>query len=482
MTRAVRTGSTGTGSCCPAVTPRSSSIRCCTSRDTGSRSTTCWPSVSGNRSRRAIPPGIEVTTGPLGQGIANAVGLAMAEANLRARFGEDVADHYTYCLASDGDLMEGVSHEACSLAGHLGLGRLIVVYDDNHITIDGPTELTMTDDAAMRFRSYGWDVDEVGEVAEDLDALEAALARARSVTDRPTLIRLRSHIGVPSPKHTDTPFAHGGPFGADEIAATKAVMGLSAEAFHVPEAVLEFYREAGRRHSPQVDAWEDRFAARAKTDAELAACVEGRGLPGWTAALPSWAPGASVATRVASADCLNALVPFVPSLIAGGADLTGNTGVMLKDQPALSRSNPGGRLIHYGVREHGMGAVMTGMAMHGGVFPVGGTFFVFSDYMRGAVRVAAISGARVVYSWTHDSIGVGEDGPTHQPIEQLMSLRAMPALCLMRPADANEVAAAWTAIVAGDGGPVGLVLSRQALPVLPRRRGARARRVRPRRS
>ncbi len=427
-----------------------------------------WESLTPGHPEAGHTAGIEVTTGPLGQGLANSVGLALAEANLRERFGADVSDHYTFCIASDGDLMEGLSHEACSLAGHLGLGRLIVIYDDNHITIDGPTELALGDDAGMRFRSYGWDVDEVGEIAEDLDALERALERAKSVTDRPTLIRLRSRIGFPSPKYTDTSFAHGNPLGVDEIAATKAVLGLENESFHVPDDVVAYYRTAGTRAATMVNEWEDAFAARAGAEPELAACIEGRGLPGWSAALPSWTEvGKLVATRAASGDCLNALVPFVPSLLAGGADLTGNTGTMVKGATPISRSAHGGRLVHYGVREHGMGAIMTGMALHGGIFPVGGTFFVFSDYMRGAVRVAAISGARVVYSWTHDSIGVGEDGPTHQPIEQLMSLRAMPALCLMRPADANEVASAWRAVVAGDGGPVGLVLSRHAIPILP---------------
>lgn len=410
--------------------------------------------------------GVEVTTGPLGQGIANAVGMAMAEANLRARFGEDLVDHYTYAIVSDGDLMEGISHEAASLAGHLGLGRLICVYDDNHITIDGPTELTVTDDAAMRFRSYGWDVDEIGEVANDCDALEAALLRAKSVTNKPTLICLRSHIGYPSPNKTDTSSAHGEPLGADEVAKTKEVLGLPSDPFFVPPAVLEMYRSAGRRHSEAVDAWASAMEAAGERGATLDGCANDQLPAGWETALPTFEVGKEIATRAASGDCLNALVKVVPHLIGGGADLTGNTGTMIKDHGVFSSANPAGRLIHFGIREHAMGAIMNGMAAHGGLVPVGGTFFVFSDYMRGSVRVAAISDLKVVYSWTHDSIGVGEDGPTHQPIEHLASLRAMPGLRLIRPADANETAAAWRVIMQAESGPTALILSRQKLPVL----------------
>ncbi len=408
--------------------------------------------------------GVEVTTGPLGQGLGNAVGMAITEANLRARFGDNVCSHYTYAIVGDGDLMEGVSHEAASLAGHLGLGRLIFIYDDNHITIDGPTELALTDDAGMRFRSYGWDVDEVGEIANDLDALEAAVLRAKSVTDKPTLIRLRSHIAYPAPTKTDTSAAHGSPLGAEEVAKTKEILGLPPTDFTVPEDVRAFYRAAGSRGATAAAAWDVRVAAQSNGDAFLGV-VEGRHADGWDDALPVYAAGTKVATRVASGECANALLTTVPQLVGGGADLTGNTGTMLKNVGVFSAENPAGRLFHFGVREHGMGAIMTGMAAHGGALPVGGTFFVFSDYMRGAVRVAAISGVQVIYSWTHDSLGVGEDGPTHQPIEHLAALRAMPGLRLIRPADGNETAAAWRVAVSSPG-PTALVLSRQDLPVL----------------
>jgi transketolase len=426
-----------------------------------------WGSITPGHPERGHTDGIEVTTGPLGQGLSNAVGMAMAEAHLRARFGAEVCDHFTFCIVSDGDLMEGISHEAASIAGHFGLGRLVVIYDDNHITIDGPTELAYSDDAAMRFRSYGWDVDEVGEVANDLDALEAALVRAKGVTDKPTMIRLRSHIGYPSPNKTDTSAAHGEPLGDDEVKATKVIMGMDpAKTFEIPVDVLTMYRTAGARGAEKAKAWETR-AEKHPLREEWQACLAGTPLAGWMNQLPVYEEGTQVATRAASGECLNAVLPYVPALLGGGADLTGNTGTMIKGATAYSASTPEGRLLHFGIREHGMGGVMNGMAAHGGCLPVGGTFFVFSDYMRGSVRVAAIQKSRVVYSWTHDSIGVGEDGPTHQPIEQLASLRAMPGLRLIRPADANEVAAAWRVIVWAEEGPTALILSRQKLPVLP---------------
>jgi transketolase len=410
--------------------------------------------------------GVEVTTGPLGQGIANAVGMAMAEESLRARFGPELFDHHTWVIASDGDLMEGISHEAASLAGHQRLGRLVVVYDDNRITIDGTTDLALSDDAMGRFASYGWHVEDLGEIGEDVDALEAALLRARDVTDRPSLLVLRTHIGHPSPAFTDTPEAHGLPFPADEIAITKQLMGLDPDgSFVVDDAVAAHMATCGARNAGLRADWEQRRAAWSGDNDVLEACLEGRGLPGWHDALPSWSPGDSIATRVASKDCLNAIAAVVPSLVVGGADLTGNTGVALSGQGVFDANDRTGRLVHFGVREHAMGAVMNGMALHGGALPVGGTFFIFSDYMRPAVRLAALSRAHVVYSWSHDSVGVGEDGPTHQPTEQLASLRAMTGLCMLRPGDANECAMAWRVAVDHDG-PVALVLSRQNLPVL----------------
>jgi transketolase len=410
--------------------------------------------------------GVEVTTGPLGQGFANGVGMGMAERWLRARFSPDLCDHHTYVICSDGDLMEGVSHEAASLAGHLRLGRLVYIYDDNHITIDGPTELAYDDDNAMRFRSYGWHVEQLGEAANDTDALEAALRRAADDDEAPSLLILRSHIGWPSPNFTDTAEAHGNPLGADEVATTKEILGLPPDqTFWVPDDVLSYYREAGRRGAELREAWEKRLASYAGDREAWEACQRRGGLPGWEDALPSWQPGAKVATRKASGACFAALTERVPGLIGGGADLSGNTGTLLKGEPTFSAEHPEGRQIHFGVREFGMAGTMNGMAAHGGVLPVGGTFFIFSDYMRPAVRLAAMSGYKDIFSFTHDSVGLGEDGPTHQPIEHLASLRAMPQLRLIRPADANETAQAWRIAVGGDGATA-LVLTRQDVPVL----------------
>jgi transketolase len=426
-----------------------------------------WGSATPGHPEVHHTPGIEVTTGPLGQGFANGVGMAIAEQWLRARFGEQLFDHHTFVFCGDGDLEEGISHEAASLAGHLGLGKLVYVYDDNHISIDGPTELALSDHAPERFRAYGWHVDTVGEVANDTDALEAALRRAMAVEDQPSLIVLRSHIGYPSPTYTDTAHAHGSPLGEDEVRRTKELMGLPAdETFWVPDDVVEHMRAAGERGRPEREAWEQRYAQWPEHKAEIEACLRGDGLPGWEQQLPVWSVGEKVATRNAGKDCLDALIDVVPGLVAGGADLTGNTGVALPAAAGVfSRTDRAGRQLHYGVREHGMGGVMNGMALHGGVLPVGGTFFVFSDYMRPAVRLAALSEAKVIYSWSHDSVGLGEDGPTHQPIEHLAALRAMPGLTVIRPADANETARAYEVAVRHEG-PTALVLSRQNLPVL----------------
>jgi transketolase len=414
--------------------------------------------------------GVEVTTGPLGQGFANAVGLALAERLVRSRFGADVCDHRVFCVASDGDLSEGLSHEAASLAGHLGLGRLIVVYDDNRVSIDGPTELALSDDAPARFTAYGWHVEDLGATGEDLDAIEAALRRAADVEDRPSLIVLRTHIAYPSPDHTDDHQAHGYALFDDAISATKAVLRLPDEPFYVPADVLALYREAGARGRAARGAWEQRLAAR-EPDATLTAALDGVGLPDWEDALPTWEPGAAVATRKAGAACLQALAPVVPGLVAGGADLTSNTGTVLEGYGVQGRDQPAGRQIYFGVREHAMAASMNGMALHGGVVPVGGTFLVFSDYCRPALRLAAMSQAKAIFVFTHDSLGVGEDGPTHQPVEHVMSLRAVPGLRVIRPADANETAAAWKLAVEHDG-PTALILTRQDVPVLEGTAGA----------
>ncbi len=425
-----------------------------------------WGSKTPGHPEVHLTTGVEVTTGPLGQGVGNGVGMGIAERWLRARFGPELVDHYTFVFCGDGDLMEGISHEAASLAGHLGLGRLVYVYDNNHITIDGPTELAYNDDVAERFDAYGWHTEDVGEVANDTDALEGALRRAMAVEDKPSMILLRSHIGWPSPHKTDTADAHGTPLGEDEIRETKAILGLPPdEQFWVPDEVIGLYRRCLARGEKLSGAWRTRFAGWTGDKAAWEAAQRGRGLEGWSAKLPVFEAGTSLATRVALNHCLTATAEMIPGLVAGAADLTGNTGVKLQGTVDQSAQDPEGDQIHYGIREHAMGSAMTGMARHGGVLPVGGTFFIFSDYMRPAVRLAALSESHVIYSWTHDSVGLGEDGPTHQPVEQLASLRALPFLRVIRPADANETAHAWRIAVDSDG-PTALVLSRQSIPVL----------------
>jgi transketolase len=426
-----------------------------------------WGSRTPGHPERHHTKGIEATTGPLGQGFANGVGFGIAERYLRARFGADACDHYTFVICGDGCLEEGISHEAASLAGHLGLGRLIYVYDDNHITIDGPTELALNDDAGKRFEAYGWHVDRLGEVANDLDALETGVRRAMAEEERPSLLILRSHIGYPSPKYTDTAFAHGSPLGDDEIRVTKTILGLPPdEKFWVPPEVVERYRQVIPQGQELRARWEKRMAGWSGDRAAWQACIEGRGVPGWEQKLPTFNPDdAPLATRRALNKCLLAVLADVPPLMAGGADLTENTGTEITPEPAQSRETPGGRQLHFGIREHGMGGIMNGLADHGGVIPIGGTFFTFSDYMRGSVRLAALSEAHVIYSWTHDSVGLGEDGPTHQPIEQLAAMRAMPQLRTIRPADANECAHALRLAIDSQG-PTALILTRQSTPIL----------------
>jgi transketolase len=430
-----------------------------------------WGSKTPGHPEKGHTGSVEVTTGPLGQGFGNAVGMAVAEKHLRTRFSPDLCDHYVFGICSDGDLMEGISHEAASFAGHFRLGRLVFVYDDNHITIDGDTALTYSDDVPARFRAYHWHVLEVGEAAEDLDALEAALRTGMAETDRPTLIVLRSHIGYPSPRFQDTAKAHGNPLGADEVKAVKEILGLPPDAeFSVPDDVLAFYRDAGRRGVTARTAWEERRRAYAHANPERAeefdACLAGRGVAGWEHKLPSWEAGAEIATRAASAKVLGAIFDVVPGLVGGGGDLTDNTGTLVDDTPFLRPDDASGRILHFGIREHGMAAAANGMSLSG-TLPFVGTFFVFSDYMRPAVRLAAMMRAKVAFVWSHDSVGLGEDGPTHQPIEHLAALRAVPGLRLIRCADANEVAAAWRVHIDGDG-PTGILLTRQKVPVLER--------------
>ncbi len=424
-----------------------------------------WGSATPGHPEVHHTAGVEVTTGPLGQGFANSVGMAIAERRLRAHFGSESVHHHTFVVAGDGCFMEGVSHEAASLAGHLGLGGLVCIYDDNHVTIDGDTELSYSDDVAKRFEAYGWHVDQLGEVADDLDALEAGIRRAMAETDRPSLLILRSHIGHPSPDHTDNPHAHGNPFTAEQVASTKAVMGIPDEPFWAPEDLVAAYRaQCAARGTAETQAWHERHHAAGIDAALWDATWHATGIKGWKDALPTYADGESIATRVSIEKAFNASLDTVPALVAGAADLTGNTGTKLAGQLAQSVEHPDGRQVYYGIREHGMGAAMVGMALHGGVLPAGGTFFVFLDYMRPAVRLAALSRAKVVFVFTHDSVGVGEDGPTHQPVEHIATLRAIPDLQVIRPADANETMAAWVAAVEHDG-PTALVLSRQNIPV-----------------
>ena len=415
-----------------------------------------------------VTPGIETTTGPLGQGLANAVGMALAEKLLAAEFnrpGHAVVDHRTYAFMGDGCLMEGISHEAASLAGHLGLGKLICVFDDNHITIDGPANMSTGDDAAMRFRAYGWDVIDLDEMADDLDGLEAALETAKAQTDKPSLLILRSHIGGPSPDHIDTAAAHGNPFSAGDVTRTKEVMGIPDEPFWAPDDLVAAYRDhVGERGAAARSAWEESSGSVTSTP-EWQAAWTSTGTDAWDTALPSYELGESIATRKAIQKALDATYDNLPGLMSGSADLTGSNGTGLARTTAFTVDDRAGRYIHFGIREHAMGAALVGMAQHGGTLPISGTFFVFSDYMRPSIRLAALSGAKCCFVFTHDSVGVGEDGPTHQPVEQLATLRAMPGLHVIRPADGNETIQAWADIVRHDG-PSALILSRQNIRVV----------------
>jgi transketolase len=415
--------------------------------------------------------GVETTTGPLGQGVGNAVGLAVAEAHLAATFNRDgfkIVDHYTYFIAGDGCLMEGVSHEAASYAGHFGLGKLIGFFDDNRITIDGSTDLTCSDDAAQRFAAYGWQVLHIADV-NDLDAIDAAIAEAKSDTSRPTMIITRTHIGYGSPNRQDTAKAHGEPLGKEEVALTKAVYGWEyPEPFTVPDEARAHWVERVATRAATHGEWTERWSAYKAAHPDLAAEFERR-MRGdlraeVDAAFPSFdAKSGNVASRASSGVVINAIAPAIPELIGGSADLTGSNLTLVKGAPLFSATAPEGRNFHFGIREHGMGAIMNGMALHGGVIPYGGTFLVFSDYMRPSIRLAALMGAHVIYVFTHDSIGLGEDGPTHQPIEHLASLRCIPNLLVLRPADADEVTESWRLAVNHRGGPVLLALTRQKI-------------------
>ncbi len=433
-----------------------------------------WGSKTPGHPEYGHTEGVETTTGPLGQGVANAVGFALAERHLAARFNREhhsVVDHYTYFIAGDGCLMEGISHEAASFAGHFKLGKLIGFFDDNRITIDGRTDLTCSDDVEARFRAYGWQVLHLLDV-NDQDAIDRVIAEAKADTERPTLVITRTIIGFGSPNRADTAKAHGEPLGTKEIELTKDVYGWpSREPFYVPDEAAAHWREAVALRAESRADWLKRWHAYRAQHAQLADDLERRqrgDLPhGWEEALPSFdAASGSVASRAASGAVLAALAQALPELLGGSADLTGSNLTQLKGESLFSADNPGGRYVHYGIREHAMGGIMNGIALHGGLIPFGGTFLVFADYMRPAIRLAALMKQRVIYVFTHDSIGLGEDGPTHQPVEQLTSLRCIPGLTVLRPADASEVVEAWKIAINHRNGPVALVLSRQKLPFL----------------
>ena len=421
-----------------------------------------WDSATPGHPEVGHTAGVEVTTGPLGQGFANAVGMAIAESHLRSVHGSEAVDHHTFVIVGDGCLMEGVSHEAASLAGHLKLDHLVCIFDDNKITIDGSTDLTCTDDVPARFRSYGWNVIEAGEIAEDCDALEAVLLAAKAHSGAPTLVVLRTHIGFPSPEMTDKHEAHGNPFTTELVTSAKKVMGIPDEPFWAPEDIVASYRShVLSRGSAARIAWDASVppSAKAKLN-DQHSTVDIKTL---SASLPVFGADVNLATRQAFQKVLEATDAILPHVIAGAADLTGNTGAKLSATSGYSSSNPSGKQVYYGIREHAMGAAMVGMALHGGVIPVGGTFFVFADYMRPSIRLAALSRARCIFVFSHDSVGVGEDGPTHQPIEHLSSLRSIPGLQVIRPADPNETAHAWLTAVTHDG-PTAIILSRQNVP------------------
>ncbi len=407
--------------------------------------------------------GIETTTGPLGQGIATAVGMALAERHLNARFGDDLVDHRTYVIASDGDLMEGISHEACALAGHLKLSRLIVLYDDNGISIDGETSLSFTEDVTKRFESYGWDVQSVD--GHDPAAVEKAIAAALK-TQTPSLIRCKTLIGFGAPTKAGTEGCHGSPLGAEEIAGARKALGWTADPFIVPEDILADWRKAGARHKETSAAWKKRYDAQgAPLKAALTDDPLTRAQPALSALKDKLrAEKPVLATRAASGKVLETLVPALPELVGGSADLTGSVNTRVKGMETLDARNYGGHYIHYGVREHGMAAVMNGMALHDGIIPYAGTFLQFADYCRPAIRLSALMRCGVIYVMTHDSIGLGEDGPTHQPVEHLAALRAMPNLNVFRPCDPIEVAECWELALATTHTPSILSLSRQNLP------------------
>ena len=436
-----------------------------------------WGSKTPGHPEYGLTPGVETTTGPLGQGFMNALGMAMAEAHLASVFnqpGHSVVDHRTYVFMSDGDIMEGASHEAASLAGHLGLGKLICVYDDNGITIDGETSLSYSDDVVKRFEGYNWHVQNLGDKAEDLTKISSALNLAKAEAERPSLIVVRSHIGYGSPRYQDTARAHGAPLGHEEVEATKRNYGWpESETFLVPDEVSTHMGEVVSRGAALEEDWNRRFAKYESENPELAAkfqaALGGEPPAGWEKGIPRFqADDGALATRAASGKVLNEIASAIPWLIGGSADLAASNNSLIKKSGNFARGDYVSRNINWGIREHVMGAASSGMVLHGGVRPYAATFFTFTDYARPAIRLAALMELPVIYVMTHDSIGLGEDGPTHQPVEHLASLRAMPGLTIIRPCDANETAVAWRVAIERLEGPTMLVLTRQGLPVLER--------------
>ncbi|MBN1994202.1 MAG: transketolase [Anaerolineae bacterium] len=433
-----------------------------------------WNSKTPGHPEYGLTPGVETTTGPLGQGFANGVGMAIAEAFLAETFnrpGHKIIDHYIYAIVSDGDLMEGVSHEAASLAGHLKLGKIIYLYDDNHISIDGRTDLSFTEDRLKRFEAYHWHTQQID--GHDRAAVAQAIKAAQAVADKPSIIACRTTIGYGSPNKANTAGVHGAPLGADEVRQTKEAYGWDPDkTFYIPDEALAQFRQAVDQGAKRQAEWEAKLAAYAKaypTEFEqFRRAISGELPENWEKALPVFAAGESVATRKASGQTLNAIAPVIPNLIGGSADLAPSNNTYLKDYPVFGNDTFAGRNFHFGVREHGMGSILNGMALHGGVIPYGGTFLVFADYCRPAIRLAALSHIPSIFVFTHDSIGLGEDGPTHQPVEQIASLRAIPNLLVIRPADANETIHAWKVALEKRDGPVALLLTRQSLPVFDR--------------
>ncbi len=432
-----------------------------------------WGSRTPGHPEYGLTPGVEATTGPLGQGLTNAIGMAIAERRLAhefARDGHTIVDHRTFVIASDGDLQEGIASEAASLAGHLRLGKLIVCYDDNHIQLDGPTSMAWSEDVTKRFDAYGWHTARITD-GNDVAAIEAAI-RAAIDDERPSLIAVRTHIGFGSPHKQDSQKSHGAPLGVEEVRLTKEAYGWDPDrSFYVPADALAVFRRAIPNGEALVADWEGRVAAYREADPARAADFERRMrrsslATGWDADLPTYQVGSEVATRNASQDAINALAGRVPELFGGAADLSESNLTDIRDEPSFS-ADEAGRNLRFGVREHAMGGIANGIAYHGGFIPYDATFLTFSDYMRGAVRLAALSGLHVIHVWTHDSVGLGEDGPTHQPVEHYSALRAIPNLWLVRPGDANETAAAWALAVEREDGPVALALTRQKLPTLP---------------